>query len=515
MIYINMSLCEKCTSFIPPLFWSCRLILSVVSCLGFVCMYSLRFNVVVAMACMVDDIEQGHLDADGGTGSIIRPRRCKGKENLISTVENVTAASSQYTWDKNIQTAVTGSFFWGYWLTMIPGGWYGGKRFIGWSTFGCGIATLFIPLAAHISYRALIFIRILLGVFQGVTWPAMYVIWSQWAPPLERQKLLALCFSGSTFGVVLTYPAVSLLCNFHEEGWTYAFYITGAVTIMWCFLWHYSVYDSPSEHPRISKVEKMYIHNSLKKEMPKETHITPWMDILTSSAVWAYMTAHMTLTFHFFALISLSTIYFQDIHYFSKEEAARTVALSYIGFFACCNISAALYDMAVARKICSRTAIRKTGNSIAFLVPAALLIFVGFLDCNQSSLAVVTMVAINAISGNQFGAGYFVNLLEIAPQHTGVIYGIANMIATFSALASLAMIKELTSNRLRSGWQLTFLVFSAVFVLSSVMFIIFGSGELQEWAKTQEGSKTSITVPRTSNDDKDEIIKKSNCSASV
>lgn len=31
---------------------------------------------------------------------------------------------------------------------------------------------------------------------QGLLWPAIFIIWSRWAPPLERQKLMTLCFSG-------------------------------------------------------------------------------------------------------------------------------------------------------------------------------------------------------------------------------------------------------------------------------------------------------------------------------
>ncbi|CAG5127237.1 unnamed protein product, partial [Candidula unifasciata] len=147
---------------------------------------------------------------------------------------------------------------------------YGGKRFFGWATFGSGVVTLLIPSAAQISYTALIAIRVLLGMLQGVTWPAMFVIWSRWAPPLERQKLISLNFSGSTLGIILTYPTVNILCTIVENGWKYAFYLSGGVTIMWCLLWYYFVYETPSQHPRITKLEKMYIRNCLKKHLPPE-----------------------------------------------------------------------------------------------------------------------------------------------------------------------------------------------------------------------------------------------------
>ena len=34
---------------------------------------------------------------------------------------------------------------------------------------------------------------------QGVTFPAMHTMWSNWAPPLERSKLGTLSYSGTNF----------------------------------------------------------------------------------------------------------------------------------------------------------------------------------------------------------------------------------------------------------------------------------------------------------------------------
>ncbi|CAG5121854.1 unnamed protein product, partial [Candidula unifasciata] len=198
---------------------------------------------------------------------------------------------------------------------------YGGKRFFGWATFGSGVVTLLIPYAAMFSYSAVISIRVILGLLQGVTLPAVLVVWSQWAPPLERQKLINLSLSGSTFGIILTYPSVSIMCHMDKEGWGYIFYISGAVTITWCVLWYYYVHDTPSKHPRITQLEKAYIHNCLRHNMPlKETHITPWLEMMSSPPIWAYILTHMASTFQLYGLMSYMTIYLQDVHYFSKTE---------------------------------------------------------------------------------------------------------------------------------------------------------------------------------------------------
>jgi ACS family sodium-dependent inorganic phosphate cotransporter-like MFS transporter 5 len=63
---------------------------------------------------------------------------------------------------------ILGSFFWGYLLTQIPGGWLatkvGGKRVLGYSMLGATIATFLTPFAAQTHYIMLIVLRVIVGI---------------------------------------------------------------------------------------------------------------------------------------------------------------------------------------------------------------------------------------------------------------------------------------------------------------------------------------------------------------
>ena len=76
----------------------------------------------------------------------------------------------EFVWSKKIQGHVLGSFFWGYMVTQIPGGYlaarFGGKHVFGWFMLLCAVSTLFMPLAARVSYIFLIVLRILAGIGQ-------------------------------------------------------------------------------------------------------------------------------------------------------------------------------------------------------------------------------------------------------------------------------------------------------------------------------------------------------------
>ena len=55
-------------------------------------------------------------------------------------------------------------------ITQVPGGYlaarFGGKHVFGWFMLLCAVATLFMPLAARVSYIFLIVLRILAGIGQ-------------------------------------------------------------------------------------------------------------------------------------------------------------------------------------------------------------------------------------------------------------------------------------------------------------------------------------------------------------
>jgi hypothetical protein len=45
--------------------------------------------------------------------------------------------------------------------------------------------------------------------------------------------------------------------------WESIFYVQGALSILWYILWLFFVYDSPSQHPRISRSERHMIESSI------------------------------------------------------------------------------------------------------------------------------------------------------------------------------------------------------------------------------------------------------------
>lgn len=60
------------------------------------------------------------------------------------------------------------SFFYGYIVTQIPGGWladkFGGKRVFGFAMLISSIATIILPVCARQSYISVYVLRVVLGL---------------------------------------------------------------------------------------------------------------------------------------------------------------------------------------------------------------------------------------------------------------------------------------------------------------------------------------------------------------
>lgn len=89
---------------------------------------------------------------------------------------------------------------------------------------------------------------------------------ARWAPPAEKGKFVS-AMMGGTLGTVLTWSLTGPLME--KYGWSSAFYVPAALTLVWCFFWWYLVADSPAEHSRITDAEKNYILDALGDKVKK------------------------------------------------------------------------------------------------------------------------------------------------------------------------------------------------------------------------------------------------------
>ena len=156
---------------------------------------------------------------------------------------------------------ISGSFFFGYLSTQIIGGRlcekYGVKKIYGFGIFFTGILTLLSPVVAKLNVYAFMALRVLQGMFEGVSFPSLQAMTARWIPVKERSSFIARSYFSTCIGMVLTYTSSGVLAA--NYGWECPFYVIGAVTVAWFICWWLLVFDTPDKHPRIDPEELQHI----------------------------------------------------------------------------------------------------------------------------------------------------------------------------------------------------------------------------------------------------------------
>uniref|UniRef100_A0A6I8PHN8 Solute carrier family 17 member 5 n=1 Tax=Ornithorhynchus anatinus TaxID=9258 RepID=A0A6I8PHN8_ORNAN len=427
-----------------PVCCSTRYNLAVLAFFGFFLLYALRVNLSVALVDMVES----NTSLPTNTTSKVCPDHSAPLDVARS------GKGKKYPWDAETQGWILGSFFYGYIITQIPGGY-----------------------VADLGVGFLIAVRALEGLGEGVTFPAMHAMWASWAPPLERSKLLSISYAGAQLGTVVSLPLSGLICFYMN--WIYVFYLFGTVGVFWFVLWIWLVSDTPDTHKTISQSEKEYILSSLKNQLSTQKSV-PWKPMLKSVPLWAIVVAHFSYNWTFYTLLTLLPTYMKEILRFDAQENGFLSALPYFGCWLCIILSGQIADYLREKRRFSTVCVRRTFSLIGMIGPAVFLVAAGFIGCDYS--LAVAFLTVSTTLGGFCTSGYGINHLDIAPSYAGILLGITNTFATIPGMIGPVIAKSLTPNNTVEEWQMVFYIAAAINIFGAFFFTLFASGEVQDWA---------------------------------
>ncbi|XP_076030513.1 vesicular glutamate transporter [Oratosquilla oratoria] len=339
---------------------------------------------------------------------------------------------------------------------------------------------LLIPTASRIHSAAVMTVKVLQGLVEGVTYPACHGIWRNWAPPLERSRLATMAFCGSYAGAVLGMPLSAYLTS--GVDWPAPFYFYGCCGIIWYFFWYWLAFEKPALHPTITDKERVYIEESLgKQELQLPTFSsTPWRSFLTSMPVWAIIVANIARSWTFYLLIISQPTYFKQVFNYEISKSGTISALPHLVMAIVVPFGGQLADYFRKNKILSTTTVRKLFNCGGFGMEALFLLFVGF--ARTTSVAIPSLIIAVGFSGFAI-SGFNVNHLDIAPRYASILMGISNGCGTLSGMICPIVVGKLTPHKSAREWQTVYVVASSIHFVGVVFYAIFASGELQPWAE--------------------------------
>ena len=151
-----------------------------------------------------------------------------------------------YGWSKTFQGLVFGVFFLGLMSAHLVGGYladvYGAKRVLTFGVVWWSLFTILTPPSARLQW-AVILVRFLMGAGEGINFPAVYALASEWYPEHEEHMLVTIAEMGVYLGIVVAMVCVPVIEQ--SIGWEPVFYIFGSFGFVWgAFFWLYG-YDTP------------------------------------------------------------------------------------------------------------------------------------------------------------------------------------------------------------------------------------------------------------------------------
>ncbi|XP_034941091.1 vesicular glutamate transporter 2.2-like [Chelonus insularis] len=431
-----------------------RYVVAILAFFGYVAAYSLRVNLSVAIVAMTSDTSE---------------------------------TEAEFHWNSKLQGIVLSSFFYGYASTQLLGGWLssriGGKRVFGIGIGVTALLTVISPPLVRMNVYVFIALRIIEGIFEGLTIPCTHAIWSKWAPPLERSKLVSSSFAGTFVGTVVAMPTCAIMAN--KFGWSSNFYVYGTFGLVWFVLWWIYVTDDPADDPRISESELKYLQHTLGKS-EKKTISHPWKAMFTSSAAWAIVAAHFSELWGFFTMLTQLPKFMKDVLNFNLDKSGYLSAIPYLILAFVLPVSGFLGDYVISKNFLSTTNVRKVTTCASFLIQTVFITMTAFTE--SATVAVVGLCLAIGLGGFAM-SGFGINHLDIAPPHASVLLGISNTIATFGGIISPLLSGYIVQKGTAAEWRIVFLIAGAIYLIGALIYGIFASGELQKWSKNSDIEK--------------------------
>jgi len=468
--------------------WGKRHTFALLSFLGFANIFAMRVNLSVTIVKMVSQ----NISVALHQNSSFEETGCQipntSADNDIATPSSQLVESrGDFEWSAKEQGQILGSLFYGNIISQIPAGILaeamGGKHIFGIGVLVSSIVTLLTPLLVLQGTWCFILSRAIIGFAQGVTFPTMYVLISEWIPPRERPLLSVFIWSGIQFGTCLALPLSGYLSEWLN--WQAVFYVTGTCGLLWFGFFAYFVTSKPSQDKTISIDELFYIETSLPvKFESKDFKMPPFKEMFLSLPVWALMLAHMGNNWGIYTLLTEMPTYLTSVHHFDLSSSGLLSALPYFLMW-----TFSIFCGLVASRLRSREVrsdvIRKSFNTIGHLGPALALIGLSFSGCNRS--LVIFWFCLAVMLNGAANSGFQVNHVELSPKYAGTLMGITNTAANMAGFAAPQLTGVVIhENPSLGAWRTVFFIAACIYVIDSVIFAVFGSSKPRKWNEQKE-----------------------------
>ncbi|KAL5279702.1 hypothetical protein ACFFRR_003980 [Megaselia abdita] len=415
-----------------------RVILSIMGFFAILNAYTMRIALSMAINKIAKSPEYNSTEP-GFDENVCLPSDVGGEE---------IGSTGDYEWSESLQGLILSSFYIGYLITHIPGGIlaekFGGKWVLSLGILSTAFFTLITPLAIHTGGAGgLIAVRILMGLGEGTTFPALSALLSSWVPAKERSKLGSLVMGGGQVGTILGNVISGLIMDTHP--WEMVFYVFGGIGVVWFIIFTPLCYSDPDSHPFIKEKEKNYLKREMGSiERNRNLPPTPWLAIMTNAPMIALIFAQIGHDWGFYIMVTDLPKYMDNVLRFSIKANGLFSSLPYLAMWIVSLWSGYLSDVLINKGILGITMSRKLFTCIAAIGPAIFMVAASYAGCDKTIVVVLFTICMGLMGA--FYAGMKLNPLDLSPNYSATLMAITNGIGSITGIVTPYLVGALTPN---------------------------------------------------------------------
>lgn len=393
---------------------------------------------------------------------------------LITYLDRVnisTAApmiSKEFGFSKITMGVIFSAFVWAYALFQVPGGWlndrFGARPVLG--TIVAYWSVMTAATAAATGAASFIALRFLFGIGEAGAFPGATRSMQLWYPREERGLVQGLTHSASRLGAAIAPPLVVFIMKYW--GWRSAFYVCGAVGLVWSIWWFISYRNLPEEHALVNQEELKHIRGvdsagAAKQAVIERKASVPWSTLLRSPNMWAIMCGYFTYVYCLWIFLSWLPSYLIEFRHFTLLK---------VGLFASLPLLAGVVGDTVGG-LSTDWLLKKTGSAKLARRSVAI---VGLLGCCTfivpAALTANAYTAVYCLTASMFflectiGPSWAVPM-DTGGKYSGTVSGMMNMAGNFGGALSPLVFGILVQY---GNWQAPFIVAAVLLVIGACVW---------------------------------------------
>ncbi|EYC19357.1 hypothetical protein Y032_0024g1038 [Ancylostoma ceylanicum] len=471
--------------------------------IGYFSMAVMTSNIGITLSCMINStalaMEAGDdIGPDGADlQDLLEPKSANSCSRANGGKMNDYGGS--YEWSVETQGYIVGATFLGGLLSTLPGGLaidrYSIRHLLMISVLLLSIASILMPLfAEQLGPVAVMALRFLMGVGEGIMIPAINGMITSWIPLHEKSTAASVFTSGNQLAGIIGNPVAAEFCA-SDLRWPAVFYCSGILGLLWCVVWHSTVNNSPANSKWISDHEVMYLQHHLpEKQMKRQKKVIPWRSMATSPPLLVVLYSSVIGNMMIAMILVYIPVYFKDVLMLEVKQNGFYTALPHT-----CNLISKLVwgfsvDYLKQKKVFTATQTVKLSQVSSMLILSVCFLILAYgVDCSTHGLALLLFSTIGAAFGLSI-SGFLTSLLSLAPNFIGVVSSISQIIGFGGRVATPQIITYFKTVGSAEEWRGILLVYSVMTVISATLFAVWGSGDVQHWNSPEKKRPEIVDV---------------------